>query len=525
MCAINGITWSDKGLVHKMNKSNSSRGPDASDIKIIDGVTLGHNLLIINSENLEEATQPSVKENSALVYNGEIYDVDHSEELDTQWLHRTLDSKGLDALNDTNGQWAFAYLKENFLYLGRDHFGAKPLYYSITPKGLIFSSTTKAILETGVVSSEMGEEFTEFKMSSYFQCGRATTFKHIHKLAPGEWLKFDVEENKISTRGNFWEGYNISKKEPYDHFEFRTKVLEAIYSTCRTSQEMSLLLSGGLDSTLIASILGLSNTENFFCATLTYDKDKKLDSNPLQAMINEVDLAKITTEEYDINHLISVFPAEQSAIDEYAHKCLNVAGAVYEDSYRMIPRMYILEKIKKKGGKVVLNGDGGDEIFTGYNKHRDWLEPGKKPTVKDASNAIKKYNVAEWFPMEVFKGSDPLTALMFIDVLTQCETYLMRADAFCGSLGMESRSPFLYQDLVKYTFHIPLATKLQFRDSSRKGIHKFLIRDVFADVIPEEIRNRRNKLGWSLPYWRKDPKSASRRREKDMDILKRNTRK
>lgn len=522
MCAINGISWEDKGLVHKMNQSNLSRGPDASGIEVFQGATLGHNLLIINSNDLDEATQPSVTEKSALVFNGEIFDVDHSVELDTKWLHRTLDENKFKTLRNTNGQWAFAYVTNNSIYLGRDHFGAKPLYYAETPKGIIFSSTTKAILATGLVDAEMAEDFSEFRMGNYFQYGNKTYYKGIHKLAPGEWLCYRIKEKEIVHKGNFWEGYSVVAKEPYDHFEFRSKVMEAVYNTCRTKQEMSLLLSGGLDSTLIASLLGISKAENFTCATLTYGQNKSLDSNPLQAMINEVDLARVTTKEYELPHLISTFPATQEAIDEYAHKCLNVAGSVYEDSYRMIPRMFILEDIKKHGGRVVINGDGGDEIFTGYNKHRDWLNPDKRPKVKDVARAADAINLFEWFPREVLKGADPMTGLLFIDILTQCETYLMRADSFCGSMGMESRSPFLYQDLVKYAMHIPLDVKLQYRDESKKGINKFLIRDAFADVIPEEIRNRTNKLGWSLPYWRKDNGAASRRRKKDLEILKEN---
>lgn len=518
MCAINGVTWRDEVLVNKMNASNTSRGPDACGIYTGPNYTIGHNLLIINSEDLEEARQPFKENDCAMSFNGEIYDADENE-LDSKWLFRKLIEYGPEFMKKRNGQWAIAFVRGDTLYLLRDHFGAKPLYIAECEKGLIFSSTTDAILETNLISSNLNTKMLELmEKHIYWQYGRRTPYENIEKLAPGEVIEYSLSTKKIVKRWNLWEGYSLQPTIEYNHFEYRTKVLEAIWNTARTKQKSALMLSGGLDSTLIAGVLGLSNNDNFHCATLAYNFGNIKTTEVSLDMLKEVEYAKATCEEYKLPLQVCTFPGDQEAVTRYAEKCLKVAGSMHEDSYRMIPRLFLLEHLKKAGVKVVLNGDGGDELFTGYNRHRDWLDTEKRPRIKDAIAYQEKLELSEWFPMSVFHGTDPITGILFMDILTTCEMYLMRADVFCGSLGMESRSPLLYQDLVKYVMQLPPSVKLQSKSDEFRGINKFLVREAFADVLPDHVKNRKNKLGWSLPYWR-DPQTTKRRRVMDRKLL------
>ena len=514
MCGISGITWSDYTVVDIMNKKQHKRGPDGSDILVQDSYTLGHTLLAINSD---DGIQP-LRGRGDLTYNGQIYDCPWEDQLDSQWLLNNLDKKGTDFLKDTNGMWAFGYVYENLLYLVRDHFGAKPLYWSIVDKGLIFASTIPALLETGLIDPEFCDDNIDLlEQGNYWQTGEVTPYKNIRKVPPGGVYVWDLELEQFVSKSNLWEGFSVKDRVDFNHFEFRNKVLNAISSVGHTKRDLSVLLSGGLDSTLIATALKKKDI-NFTAHTMGYQKTGDLGDRawPLD---QEKDLAKHTCKTFGIKHNVALFPESQDLIDDLKRETLEAAGNVLEDNYRMMPRFLLLEEVASKGGKVVLTGDGGDEIFTGYQLHRLWLEEGL-PTSDDVHGFLDQLDMRSWFPMSTIEGSDAATALMFMKLLTQCETYLLRLDAFGGEHSLEVRTPLLYQDLVKYSMRLPLSVKLKYTDDNFKGINKYLIREVFADLIPDKIRYRDMKVGWSLPWWRNDMTLQRKRKKDDRELLK-----
>lgn len=514
MCGINGITWADRGIVQSMNKNQYKRGPDGSGILEERSYTLGHTLLAINSD---KGLQP-LRGQGDLTFNGQIYDCPWDEKLDSQWLLEVLDSEGYKALQDTNGMWAFAYVRDGLLYLVRDHFGSKPLYYSIVQKGLIFASTIPALVQTGLVSTEFCDESIDvLEQGNYWQSGEITPYKYIKKVPPGGVYIWDLKKSKFISRDSLWSNFSLKEKTHYNHFTYRKKVLEALQTVGHTRRDLSVLLSGGLDSTLVAG--ALSNLEVDFTAyTLAYQDTGELGERawPLE---QEIDLAKKTAKLYNIKHEVAAFPESQELIDELKVETIQAAGNIFEDNYRMMPRYLLLEHIASKGGKVVLTGDGGDEIFTGYNLHRLWLEEGF-PKPKDVVDYMDQVNIYPWFPMNTVKGCDAATALLFMKLLTQCETYLLRLDAFGGAHSLEVRTPLLYQDLVKYVMRLPLDIKLKYTDPKYKGINKYLVREVFADIIPDFIIYRDMKVGWSLPWWRDDMSKQRKRKKADRELLK-----
>jgi asparagine synthase (glutamine-hydrolysing) len=514
MCSISGITWSDRSVVDLMNKKQHKRGPDGSDILVTDNYTLGHTLLAINSDH---GVQP-LRGLGDLTFNGQIYDCPWEEELDSRWLLRHLDRQGTDFLKDTNGMWAFAYVRNGMLYLVRDHFGAKPLYFSIIDKGLIFASTIPALIETGLVDTSFCDESIGIlEQGNYWQSGEITPYKYIKKLPPGGVYVWDLELGQFTSKSSLWEGFSLVNKIKYSHFDFRDKVLKAVQVVGNTRRDLSVLLSGGLDSTLIAGILQKTDTD-FTAHTMGYQRTGDLGDRawPLD---EELEIAKHTCKELGIRHNIALFPENQELIDTLKVETIETAGTVLEDNYRMMPRYLLLEEVAARGGKVVLTGDGGDEIFTGYQLHRVWLEEGM-PTSQDVVNYMEQVDITSWFPMSCVKGADAATALMFMKLLTQCETYLLRLDAFGGEHSLEVRVPLLYQDLVKYSMRLPLSIKLQYTDKDYKGINKYLIREAFADVIPDKVRYRKMKVGWSLPWWRNDMKKQRQRKKADRELLK-----
>jgi len=514
MCSISGVTWSDRPVVDTMNKKQHNRGPDGSGILEESSYTLGHTLLAINSD---DGIQP-LRGQGSLTFNGQIYDCPWQDKLDSEWLLEKLDAEGYEFLENTNGMWAFAYVRENLLYLVRDHFGAKPLYYSVVEGGLIFASTIPALLESGIVDKTFcNNNINTLEQGNYWQSGEITPYLNIRKVPPGGVYVWDLNKKDFVQKTSLWKGFSIAEKSDYNHFEFRKKVIEAVDKVGNTKRDLSILLSGGLDSTLVCGIL--SKLEKDFTAyTLAYENNGSLGkrAKPLE---DEVRLAKLTAKHFKVPHIVRAFPECQTFIDDLKIETLQAAGNVFEDNYRMMPRFLLLEEVNNFGGKVVLTGDGGDEIFTGYQLHRIWLEEGM-PTPKEVSAFMDQVDLHPWFPMNTVKGADAATALMFMKLLTQCETYLLRLDAFGGHNGLEVRVPLLYQDLVKYSMRIPLKVKLKYEDSDYKGINKYLIREVFADIIPDNIRYRGQKVGWSLPWWRHDMKLQRKRKKSDRDLLK-----
>jgi len=506
-----------------MCRANKSRGPDGTDYYISDAVTLGHNLLAINSDDIEASIQPRKSEKGTiLAFNGEIYDVDQEEELDTEYLHRNLDAEGVKFLRGINGAFALAYVKGDILYLARDHFGSRPMYYAETEKGIIFSSTVFGIIESKEVIPDLSNaNIAYFEQNIHSQNGQKTVYSNIHKLAPGQIMRYNLRTKTIEGWESVWEGFQIEEID-YNHFEYRALVIDAVLHTARTKRKMALLHSGGLDSNLIASILGIAETDNFFSATLTYTHNPSMDKKPHQALIDEVDYALICTQEYNIPHEVVTMKATQDMIDEYSRRCIEISGSIFEDSYRAIPRLFLLEEVAKRGAKVVLSGDGGDEIFSGYNKHAMWINPKDtryRPQPHTIREEIVDKGLEDWFPLHVIENAHPISAKMFIDLLTAAETYLLRLDAYSGAFGMENRVPFLYQDLVKYVMCVPLKKKLSYKTEEFRGINKYLIREVFKDVLPDEIVSRKQKLGWSLPYWRRHIQQQRNRMKMDTALL------
>lgn len=514
MCGISGITWADRSVIDLMNKKQHKRGPDGSDILEESNYTLGHTLLAINSD---DGIQP-IRGHGALTFNGQIYDCPWQDELDSQWLLRNLDEKGTDFLQNTNGVWAFAYVREGLLYLVRDHFGAKPLYYAEVDKGLVFASTVPALVESGVVDTTFCDESIRIlELGNYWQSGEITPYLHIKKVPPGGVYVWNLETGSFVRKTNLWKNFVLKDQIKFSHFEYRDQVINAIKTVGNTQRDLSVLLSGGLDSTLIASILKKLNID-FTAHTLGYENNGDL-GDRAKPLDEEKELAKHTCKTYDIKHNVALFPESQNLIDDLKVETLEAAGTVLEDNYRMMPRFLLLEEVASKDGKVVLTGDGGDEIFTGYQLHNMWLEEGM-PTPQDVTDFMAQVNLQDWFPIEVTQGCDAATAMLFMKLLTQCETYLLRLDAFGGEHSLEVRTPLLYQDLVKYVLRLPLGIKLKHDDNRYKGINKYLIREVFADVIPDKIRYRPIKVGWSLPWWRKDMNKQRARKKADREILK-----
>jgi len=500
MCAINGFTWGCDDTIQSMMQSTWKRGPDDEGYYTCDEFTIGHNLLNINSPESYHGVQPKISsKGNILAFNGQIYGVGN--ELDTDYLLRKLDYHGVDFLKNLDGHFAIVWYnkQEHALYLIRDHLGTKPLFYSHTPEGdLVFSSEIKSFHESGILKLAWDYNVERMlKRGNFWNKGRITLFKNVRKLAPGEVMKFCLHRKKIVSKTSLWDGHQFVT-EDYNEQEFRYITEKTILKVAETTRPLTLMLSGGLDSNLIAGVLAKNNVD-FNAVTLSYDvKDPAKSRNT--AMLDEWWYAQKTVNKYNIPWRCIAMELDDETNNRYQQISLQAMGTPMEDTMRAVTRCCVMEDIANNNGKVVLSGDGADELFTGYNQHADYID-------NDFVNPFEKIKtdrlLSGWFPKHVL-GDDPVNNSLFIHLLSKTESQILRNDMIAGSFSLESRTPFTMQSYVKYLMSIPSHIKLQYKTRPFKGRNKYLIREVFQDVLPQEFYHKNNKVGWHTPYYSVD---------------------
>ena len=343
--------------------------------------------------------------------------------------------------------------------------------------------------------------------------GDECIWKGIHKVEPGGFLEFDLNKNFKLTRRNLWNWFNFYKK-PFDKEEFIEKTKESILKVANygnSDNKHAIFLSGGFDSTLVASICRESTKDItlFTCGYLN-EKGNKYEHWGFQ---DESRMAKKTAELYG-RELVHVDLGRDQRI---ALGKTWLAGTHYawSDHNRQAPRYLLARTAAEHGCKVVLTGDSGDELFSGYLHHdKRWNEQYCINMMNDA----KKWR---WFPSAVFEYSDPKANSLFIDLLTTSEQNILATDQTCGLFGMESRIPLLTQRYVHYNMTIPTTTRFKHKQGLDLGTSKYLMREIMKDYLPQHVIERKQKTGWSSPWDNNHPQQSVRWREEDLELLRR----
>ena len=378
MCGINGIVdfknnlnqKKIRNIINDFNKSISHRGPDGDGCEILNNIGLGHTRLSIIDLS-KNGSQPMYDKNNNtfISYNGEIYnfldlknqylanDIFFSN-TDTEVILKLYSLLGIEKLiNEINGMYAFSILDKNKkkIFLSRDKIGKKPLYYYFDDEYLIWSSELRSFNYSPIKNNlSLNEE----AIRNYFDVGYIpaplSIFKNVNKLLPGETIEIDLNTNK---KKKFFfeiknENYNCNL-ENINNFE---KTLEdAVKIRTISDVPYGVFLSSGVDSTLVASIL--SKVKNTKISSFSIGLDNNyLDESKLSKKIAQtlgLDHNELIINETD---LINTIP---KMIDTYSEP--------FADSSQ-IPT-YILSEFSRKKITVALSGDGGDEIFGGYNRY------------------------------------------------------------------------------------------------------------------------------------------------------------
>lgn len=553
MCGIVGQIFFDQQILinrEAMNKSLdllSKRGPDFQNDLALGQSHLGHaRLSIIDVSQGSNQPFQDATGRYALVYNGEIFNYkelrdqllsegeEFSTEGDTEVLLKLLTRKGTDAIPMLNGFFAFCFYdkEKNESIIARDRYGIKPLVYAEDNGIITFASEIKAL------NPFIGErELDRSSLRHYFQfnyiAAPYTILDGVFKLNPGHYLSAsdrgieEVQYYELNHLPQSSDDYATAKKKVYDLLH------DATERRMIADVPIGAFLSGGIDSSVVSLIASkYTNTLNTFSIGF---KD-----NPY---FDETEYAEIVANKIKSNH--TVLSLTNDDLLGAFSDALNYLDEPFADSSSL--NMYILSRYTKQNATVALSGDGADELFSGYNKHKALLEADQKGlknlAMKSAGGVVSKLlpqsretklgNIGRqidkyskglklsskerYIRWASFMGDEIANVLtrkqfelregleyLHMDV-KDFNDYLVRdfklvlqgdmlrkVDAMSMANSLEVRTPFLDYNLVDYVFSLPSNYKID--SSSRKKI----LKEAFQDELPEQIFNR-GKKGFEVP--------------------------
>jgi asparagine synthase (glutamine-hydrolysing) len=516
MCGINGRINSEKSeqelsdLVRSMNFKIQNRGPDGEGFVLGENFAIGHTRLAIVDSMNHEADQPMESGNYIISFNGEIYNhkelrkelenhgVNFETNCDTEVLLEGYKFWGKDVLDRLNGQFAFAvYDKETKeTFLARDRTAMKPLYFSLED-GLQFSSDVSVIAKSIGFNPDLDSIVSLLINGSAFAAGEEplgnSIYAGIKSLKPGEYMKVSADgtiERKKYYSLPIKDIDNPKSEKEYIN-DLRQTLESAIIKRIPDEVRLGCALSGGLDSSLITAIVANQIEDELTVACIRYTADA---SNP------DYEHAKIlaSNPRYANVNLLSTDISPENFLDDLEEM---VAALGIHDSIRQLGMFRNYKVLKENGVKVVLTGEGADEFNWGY-----WHKfPGLKCDQEACSteegfrelvSQRKKY-VKQLINGEVDNGLDYL-----LDIYRSFETtdstrkmmgvyavdflgFLNKANDRCSMANsLEARCPFQDVDVVETCLEIPQEYQIQ------NGTEKYILREAFKDVLPEEIYTR-----------------------------------
>ncbi len=565
MCGICGIALAGGGatpsraVIERMCASLVHRGPDDQGIYLADAVALGHRRLSI--VDLAGGHQPMPNEDQRvwIVLNGEIYN--HAElrrgllskghqyrtASDTESILHLYEEGGPAAFTDLRGMFAFAIWDEaqQTLTLARDHSGIKPLYYATTPEGhLLFASEVKALFASGCLTPHLDQGV----VPEYFATGHVseehTLLSGVKKLLPGHWLTWN---RGMLRTGCFWslteavqDGHNGGIRPDMTQVaaEFWRRFVESVELQLMSDVPLGAFLSGGLDSSLMVAAmveLGVKDIETFSVGYA--DRDA-----------NELPFAQAVATTFQTRHHEVLLTAEQFLESIPRLTWQRDFPLTFEAS---VPLAAVAE-LAREHVKVVLTGEGSDELFAGYGRYPralvnlrwgrlldSWL-PGParrflRTGAKNLGNGFVGSRIRRSFlgqegsavgaflePFSEFGAPersrlletdsdpfarltslldsellerDPLEAFLRLDQTTYLEELLMKQDTMSMASSIESRVPFLDHTLRAWAAQVPSSLKLQ------GWTGKALVREAAAAHLPTDIVEAK-KRGFPVPTGR-----------------------
>lgn len=563
MCGINGIAYStrtgrqvDEKRLIAMRDILHHRGPDDGGVFVDGNIGLGHRRLSI--VDVAHGAQPmfNADRSCAIVYNGEVYNhADHRDNLiargykfqnrsDTETILHLYEAHGRDCVDFLRGMFAFAIWdrRKQELFIARDRFGVKPLYYVHADDGsLFFASEIKALLEASAIKPEINFNALPDQFANHGTSGDETLYHGVRRLMPGHTMVW--KDGKIDIR-EFWDLSFEQKHEARSDAEYidewRELFRQSVNLRMMADVPLGMFLSGGIDSSAIAAMMSTMVAEPIKTFSVAFNERDA----------NELEYARLVAKKFGTDHHeITITP------EQFFKALPNLVW--HEDEpigfIASVP-LYFVSKLAQQHVKVVLTGEGADETMAGYGRYakalkllnygekyesvtpgflRDAVRGGvatlpasmsrklgrtflsRESDIEslffDNFSVLSKSMQKDLFARETrerIENTDPyflqnrlidkcdaedvLDKLLYADTKTYLHELLMKQDQMSMAASIESRVPFLDHKLVEFTARMPREMKL------RGGTTKWILREAMKGILPTEILDR-PKMGFPVP--------------------------
>lgn len=560
MCGIAGFSLfnyqeGDIASLEAMHMAISHRGPDASGTYIDEYIGLCHRRLSILDLS-EAGNQPmySSDNNLVIVFNGEIYNflslkeelkaqgVTFKTDTDTEVILALYAREGVKCLDKLNGMFAFALWDKSLgqLFIARDRLGKKPLYYYSHDGRFAFGSEIKAILALDNIPREIRLDAVYDFFAYQYIPDPKSIFTHIHKLPPAHYML--VNKGSL-TLHEYWDlSFKLTSEETEQAHQDKLKALLEHATAQRMVSDVPLgaFLSGGVDSSGVVAMMAESSDSPVKTCTIGFDNEA----------FNEADFAREIAEKYHTAH--HEFTVHQNVAER-----LEYIASFFDEPFAdpsLVPTFFVSE-LARKEVTVALAGDGGDEMFAGYEKYavdnvenklrqlfpkpvRSSLFPflanitrqlpgklGQKAQSlltslshdaamgfyitnsmitdnmwntlvrQDIANTLGDYHPSK-YTIDTYNkadGPDHLSKVLYTDIKTYMTgDILVKVDRMSMANSLEVRAPLLDYQVAEFAATLPSSQKY------RNGEKKYLLKKVFTPFIPESLLNRK-KMGFTTP--------------------------
>jgi len=517
------------------------RGPDHSEYFFDKNISLGYNRLSII--DLKTGNQPVYNEENTLVlfYNGELYNYQNlREELekkghrfksasDTEVIIHAYEEYGELCVNYFNGMFAFVIydIETKKLFIARDRLGIKPMYYYFKDKKFMFASEIKAILQYDEIKKEICYPALNDYLSYRYTTGQNTMLKNIFKLLPGHYLIF--ENNNLLIR-EYWDYKPDNNNHGLDYYskKFKDLLESSIKHRMISDVPIGALLSGGIDSSSIVAMMALNSDQTIKTYTLGFEESNK----------NEFDAAKLVSDKFETDH--KEIMIDSSYVNQLPKVIWHLDDPVADPT--AIPN-YVLANKVSKDVKVLLNGDGADELLMGYEQYKlmTMLKKYQKTPSLLRSSVLTSFNIMPnepfFYKLEEFVNKDNnlaksyhalvsifgskekqlivkkgllpelkiqnseskvrrffdkktefLNKMSYHDMMTFLpDNMLLKYDKMTMAHSVEGRVPFCDHRIAEFAASLPVKYKLN------GSIDKYILRHSMKGILPDETIKRKKQ--------------------------------
>lgn len=551
MCGISGLIKKNNqpvehGEITKINDLIQHRGPDGEGFYFGKNFAFGHRRLSIIDLSAHGA-QPMTKYGLVITFNGEIYNyIEIKKELidkgfafisesDTEVILAAYKHWGSDCVSRFYGMWSFAIFDEvnQVIFCSRDRFGIKPFYYSESGSTFVFGSEIKQILSVKGRAVANTKILFEYFYAGIHQHSTETFYNEVFKLAAGHNLTYDLKKHRFTIQRYYALKFNQSVAlltEEEAITQFKQLAYKSVNMHLRSDVTVGTCLSGGLDSSFIASI-----ASGIYHGTSS-QKFRAITAKSLEAYSDETSYAKLIVERNNLTWSVIQPTTEdfKASLDDVIKVQEEPCGGP-----SLIMQYFVMKEAKKQGCIVMLDGQGGDELLLGYeryfssyfskysfgerfrkywevknNSRLSWRDTFfydlyfSNPKVRKAvllnRNSFLKPQYSHFLSTELLKNiavSKDIQSLQRTEIEKyQLPMLLNYEDRNSMKHSIEARVPLLDHDLVEFSISLSLDMKI------KNGWSKYILRKASEEIMPAEICWRKNKLGFNAPTgtWMQD---------------------